>query len=78
MEFNQQPSGIVGANSPLIYQFYDAGYASTGFYYKCDIYVWSGTSGAVPATPQATIERVPDTYASGRAMIDAHKIVNNI
>ena len=75
MEFNQQPSGIVGANSPLIYQFYDAGYASTGFYYKCDIYVWSGGSGAVPATPQATIERVPDTYASGRAMIDAHKIV---
>jgi len=75
MEFNQQPSGIVGANSPLIYQFYDAGFASTGFYYKCDIYVWSGTSAAVPATPQATIERLPDTYASGRAMIDAHKIV---
>lgn len=75
MEFNQQPSGIVGANSPLIYQFYDSNYASTGFYYKCQIFVWSGASGSVPITPQATIERVPDTYASGRAFIDTHKIV---
>jgi hypothetical protein len=75
MEFNQQPSGIVGANSPLIYQFYDANFASAGFYYKVQIFVWTGGNAAVPATPQATIERVPDTYASGRAFIDTHKIV---
>jgi hypothetical protein len=28
MNFNEQPSGIVGANSPIIYQFYDANFAS--------------------------------------------------
>jgi hypothetical protein len=28
MNFNEQPSGIVGANSPMIYQFYDANFAA--------------------------------------------------
>jgi hypothetical protein len=73
MNFNEQPSGIVGANSPMIYQFYDALYASTDFYYKVDVFVWTGTN-TIPVTPVATIERVPDTFASGRAFVDIHKI----
>jgi hypothetical protein len=73
MNFNEQPSGIVGANSPIIYQFYDALYASTDFYYKVDVFVWTGTN-TIPVTPVATIERVPDTFASGRAFVDIHKI----
>ena len=73
MNFNEQPSGIVGVNSPMIYQFYDALYASTDFYYKVDVFVWTGTN-TIPATPVATIERVPDTFASGRAFVDIHKI----
>jgi hypothetical protein len=74
MNFNEQPSGIVGANSPLIYQFYDSNYGATDFYYKVDIFVWSGTN-TIPLSPVATIERLPDIFASGRAFIDAHKIV---
>ena len=73
MNFNEQPSGIVGANSPIIYQFYDSLYALTNFYYKVDVYVWTGTSGIV-GTPIATIERLPDQFASGRAFVDIHKI----
>ena len=73
MNFNEQPSGIVGANSPIIYQFYDALYASTDFYYKVEVFVWTGTN-TIPVTPVATIERVPDTFASGRAFVDIHKI----
>lgn len=73
MNFNEQPSGIVGANSPMIYQFYDGLYASADFYYKVDVFVWTGTN-TIPVTPVATIERVPDTFASGRAFVDVHKI----
>jgi hypothetical protein len=73
MNFNQQPSGIVGANSPMIYQFYDANFASTDFKYKVEVFVWTGTN-TIPATPVATIERDPDTFASGRAFVDIHKI----
>jgi hypothetical protein len=75
MQFNRQPSGVVGANSPLIYQFADTNFASTGFYYKVQIFVWSGASTSVPTNPQATIERLPDIFASGRAFVDSHKIV---
>jgi len=74
MNFNEQPSGIVGANSPLIYQFYDSNFSSNDFYYKVQIFVWSGTN-TIPANPVATIERLPDIFASGRAFVDAHKIV---
>jgi hypothetical protein len=73
MNFNEQPSGIVGANSPMIYQFYDANFASTDFNYKVEVFVWTGTN-TIPATPVATIERDPDTFASGRAFVDIHKI----
>jgi hypothetical protein len=73
MNFNEQPSGIVGANSPMIYQFYDANFASTDFKYKVEVFVWTGTN-TIPATPVATIERDPDTFASGRAFVDIHKI----
>lgn len=73
MNFNQQPSGVVGANSPIIYQFFDALYTSTNFYYKIEVYIWTGTA-TIPATPVAIIDRVPDTFASGRAFVDIHKI----
>jgi hypothetical protein len=75
MIFNVQPSGVVGANSPIIYQFYSSLFASADFVYKVDVYIWRGGIAAVPATPQATIERIPDTFASGRAFVDVHKIV---
>ena len=57
----------------MIYQFYDANFASTDFYYKVEVFVWTGTN-TIPATPVATIERDPDTFASGRAFVDIHKI----
>jgi hypothetical protein len=73
--YNQQPSGRLGANSPLIYQVSDAANSGTaGFYYNFDIYVWSGST-TTPATPIATLTKLPDTYASSRAYIDIHRIV---
>jgi len=74
MTFNEQPTGTTGALSPLIYQAYDALYASAGFYYNFEIFVWSGST-TIPATPVATIERKPDQFGAGRGWIDAHKIV---
>ena len=74
MTFNEQPQAIAGCNSPLIYQFYDALYTSTEFYYQCDIYVWSGTT-TLPGSPNWTINRKPDQYGSGRGWIDIHKLV---
>jgi hypothetical protein len=72
--FTTQPTGIMGANSPIIYQAYDTAYANAGFYYRFQIFVWSGTT-TIPATPIVTIERRPDQYGGGRAWIDIHKIV---
>lgn len=74
MTFNEQPQAIAGCNSPLMYQFYDALYTSTEFYYQCDVYVWSGTT-TLPGSPNWTINRKPDQYGSGRGWIDIHKLV---
>jgi len=74
MNFTEQPSSIVGANSPLIYQAFDSNYAVSGFYYLFNVYVWSGTT-TLPATPVATINRLPDQFGGGRGWIDVHKIV---
>lgn len=73
MIFNQQPSGVVGANSPIFYQFFSSLFASDNFYYEVEIYIYTGTA-TIPATPEAIIERIPDTFASGRAFVDIHKI----
>lgn len=72
--FTSQPTGIMGANSPIIYQAYDTSYANAGFYYKFQIFIWSGST-TIPATPVHTIERKPDQYGGGRAWIDIHKLV---
>ena len=74
MTFNEQPQSIVGCNSPIMYQFYDALYTSTEFYYECQVYVWSGTT-TLPGSPNWTIQRKPDQYGSGRGWIDIHKLV---
>jgi len=74
MIFNEEPLGITGASSPIIYQAYDPLYASAGFYYKFDVFVWSGST-TLPLTPIATIERKPDQYGDGRAWVDIHKLV---
>jgi hypothetical protein len=74
MNFNEQPSGRVGALSSMIYQAYDSLYASAGFYYEFKVFAWSGTT-TIPANPNATIQKFPDQFGSGRAWIDVHKIV---
>lgn len=76
LSFTQQPSGILGANSPLIYQAYDNSLAtSTGFYYEFEVYVWSGTN-TIPASPLWTFQKNPDVYAGNRAFIDIHRLVS--
>lgn len=76
--FPQQPSGNIGANSPLIYQAQEGNstlYNSAGFYYSYKIYVWTGTN-TIPATPIATITKFPDVYAGMSSYIDIHRIAS--
>jgi hypothetical protein len=76
LTFTQQPSGILGANSPLIYQAYDStNYASAGFEYEFEVYVWSGTN-TIPASPLWTLRKLPDVFAGSRAYIDIHRLVS--
>ena len=71
----RQPTGIKGALSSMIYQAQDtANVGNDGFYFEYKIYVWSGTT-TIPATPIATIQRLPDVYANNRSFIDISKIV---
>jgi hypothetical protein len=72
----QQPASIKGALSSMIYQASDtANVGNTGFYFEYKIYVWSGTT-SIPATPIATIQRLPDVFAGNRSFIDISKLVN--
>lgn len=71
----QQPASIKGALSSMIYQASDtANVGNDGFYFEYKVYVWSGTT-TIPATPVATIQRLPDVYAGNRSFIDISKIV---
>ena len=71
----QQPTSIKGAFSSMIYQASDtANVGNNGFYFEYKVYVWSGTT-TIPATPIATIQRLPDVYAGNRSFIDISKIV---
>jgi len=75
MNFEVQPSTIKGVLSPAIYQVYDSNFALAGFYYEFKIYAWQGTT-TIPATPVATITKLPDVYGGYRAWIDVSKIVS--
>ena len=78
LTFEVQPSGNMGALSPIIYQAYDStNYSQTGFYYQFDIYVWSG-SASFPATANYSITRYPDQFGNNRGWIDIHKLVNQL
>lgn len=71
----RQPASIKGAFSSMIYQASDtANVGNDGFYFEYKVYVWSGTT-TIPATPVATIQRLPDVYAGNRSFIDISKIV---
>lgn len=71
-----QPTSIKGAYSSMIYQASDvANVGLDGFYFEYKIYVWSGTS-TIPATPIATIQRLPDVFADNRSFIDISKIAS--
>jgi hypothetical protein len=73
--YTQQPSGKLGANSPLIYQVNDASQKATaGFYYKFEVFVWTGST-TIPVTPIATLTKLPDAYADGRAYMDISRLV---
>jgi hypothetical protein len=75
MNFNENPSGIVGAKSSLIYQVFDSNWnTQTNFRYRFSLYVWHGTT-TIPATPIQVLEKKADVYETGRAWIDVHKLV---
>lgn len=73
MNFTEQPTGTTGVFSPLIYQVYDANFGLAGFYYKMEVFVWSGAA-VLPASPIATINRKADQFGGGRGWIDIRKI----
>jgi hypothetical protein len=71
----RQPTSIKGAFSSMLYQASDtANVGNDGFYFEYKVYVWSGTA-TIPATPIATIQRLPDVFADNRSFIDISKIV---
>ena len=75
LTFTKQPSGVLGANSPLIYQVNDSTYkTTTGFTYGFEVYIWTGTN-SIPASPTFTLTKLPDVYADNRAFIDIHRLV---
>jgi len=73
MNFEEQPSSIKGALSSMLYQVYDSNYAQPDFQYEFNIYIWNGVTR--PASPQVTIQKKADQFASYRAFIDISRLV---
>lgn len=58
---HEDASSISFARSPILYALYESTYAHAGFYYTCDVYVWQGTVGSKPASPNYELKKFPST-----------------
>jgi len=56
---HEDANSISFARSPILYALYNADYGDAGFYYTCDVYVWQGTVGSKPASPNYELKKFP-------------------
>lgn len=71
--FRQQPSNRAMAFSPMLYAVTDTDSAKTGFYYRWEVYVWTGSNASLPGTPVITIDKAPRSDFKG--LIDISRIL---
>jgi hypothetical protein len=61
----QQPPAYAYGNSPMVYGLDSTAYASAGFKYVADVFIWTGSIASVPGSYAYRLMRRPDP-ASGR------------
>lgn len=52
-----QPAIAAFCHSPVLYNVYETLYASAGFFYVADVYLWKGGVTAIPGTPTHRLEK---------------------
>jgi hypothetical protein len=73
--FHNQPTSRVSAYSPLLYQVTNTNVAQTGFFYRFEIYIWTGAAASVPVSAQFTIDKSP--RPDGKGLIDVGRYLRS-
>ena len=72
---NQTPPLINLAQSPIAYSVIDGAYASSSFYYTCNLQIWTGSLSASGSATQYSLRKFPNT--SGYGLFDVSRFVNS-
>ena len=72
---NQTPSQFNLAQSPIAYSVIDGAYASSSFYYTCNLQIWTGSINASGSGDQYALRKFPN--ATGYGLFDVSRFVNS-
>ena len=72
---NQSPSLTSLAQSPIVFAVSASAYASSSFYYTCNLQIWTGSAEASGSGTTYAIRKYPN--ASGYGIFDVSKFVNS-
>ena len=73
MSFITQPVDIAFANSPMLYDVYNANYNQTDFKYGLEVYIWTGEKSSPPASANYTLSKQPNS--ASKAVFDISRLV---
>jgi hypothetical protein len=72
----QQPPAYAFGSSPMVYGLDSTAYASTGFAYIADVFVWTGSIASVPASYTYRFKLRPDPVSARYGYLDIRNVVD--
>jgi len=73
----QQPPAYAFGGAPMVYGLDSTAYASAGFKYVADVYIWTGSSASVPAYYNYRLTRRPDPVSGRYGYFDIRNLVES-
>jgi hypothetical protein len=72
----QQPPAYAFGSSPMVYGLDSTAYASTGFAYIADVFVWTGSIASVPVSYAYRFKMRPDPVSGRYGYLDIRNVVD--
>ena len=72
----QQPPAYSFGSSPMVYGLDTTAYASAGFAYIADVFVWTGSIASVPASYVYRFKMRPDPVSGRYGYLDIRNVVD--
>jgi hypothetical protein len=72
----QQPPSYAFGSSPMVYGLDSTAYASAGFAYIADVFVWTGSIASVPASYVYRFKMRPDPVSGRYGYLDIRNVVD--